>query len=44
LEIGPGGVLSGLVRRIAPDAAVARASDLETLTALRADGRYLEVR
>ncbi len=44
LEIGPGSVLSGLVRRIAPDAAVARASDLETLTALRADGRYLEAR
>jgi [acyl-carrier-protein] S-malonyltransferase len=43
LEVGPGGVLGGLVRRIAPQATVARVSDLGTLAALRDDGRYLEV-
>jgi [acyl-carrier-protein] S-malonyltransferase len=42
LEVGPGGVLGGLVRRIAPRATVARVSDLESLAALRDDGRYLE--
>jgi [acyl-carrier-protein] S-malonyltransferase len=42
LEVGPGGVLGGLVRRIAPQATVARVSDLESLAALRDDGRYLE--
>jgi len=38
LEIGSGSVLSGLVRRIAPQAAVARVSDLDTLTAFRVAG------
>lgn len=42
LEVGPGGVLGGLVRRIVPEASVARVSDAETLAALRNDGRYLE--
>jgi [acyl-carrier-protein] S-malonyltransferase len=42
LEVGPDGVLGGLVRRIAPQAIVARVSDLESLAALRDDGRYLE--
>jgi [acyl-carrier-protein] S-malonyltransferase len=42
LEVGPGAVLAGLVRRIEPDAQTARVSDMETLQALRADGRYLE--
>lgn len=42
LEVGPGSVLGGLVRRIVPDATVSRVSDLETLAALRNDGRYLE--
>ena len=42
LEVGPGGVLGGLVRRIAPQATVVRVSDLESLAALRDDGRYLE--
>ena len=31
LEVGPGNVLGGLIRRIAPEAAVARAGDLATL-------------
>lgn len=44
LEVGPGSVLSGLVRRIVPEAAVARVSDAETLAALRGDRRYLEAR
>jgi [acyl-carrier-protein] S-malonyltransferase len=42
LEIGPGAVLSGLVKRIEPRAQTSRVSDMETLTALREDGRYLE--
>lgn len=42
LEVGAGGVLSGLVRRIAPGAVVARVSDVATLASLRKDGRYLE--
>jgi [acyl-carrier-protein] S-malonyltransferase len=42
LEVGPGGVLGGLVRRITPQATVARVSDLESLAALRDNGRYLE--
>ncbi len=42
LEVGPGAVLTGLVKRIEPRAQTARVSDLETLQALRDDGRYLE--
>jgi [acyl-carrier-protein] S-malonyltransferase len=42
IEIGPGSVLSGLVRRIVPEATVARASDAETIDALRDDSRYWE--
>jgi [acyl-carrier-protein] S-malonyltransferase len=42
LEVGPGAVLTGLVKRIEPKAQTARVSDMETLSALRADGRYLE--
>ncbi len=42
LEIGPGSVLSGLVRRIAPQATVARVSDAATLAAAADDGTYLE--
>jgi len=42
LEVGPGSVLGGLVRRIVPEASVSRVSDAETLAALRNDGRYLE--
>ncbi len=42
LEVGPGTVLSGLVRRIAPQATVAGVSGLDSLAALRQDGRYLE--
>jgi [acyl-carrier-protein] S-malonyltransferase len=42
LEVGPGSVLSGLVRRIAPDATVARVADVETLATLREAGTYLE--
>jgi [acyl-carrier-protein] S-malonyltransferase len=42
LEAGPGAVLSGLVRRIAPQAGVASVSGLDSLAALRQDGRYLE--
>ncbi len=34
LEVGPGSVLSGLVARIAPEAATARAGDLESVAAL----------
>ena len=42
LEVGPGAVLTGLVRRIEPQAQTAHVSDMETLTALRESGRYLE--
>jgi [acyl-carrier-protein] S-malonyltransferase len=35
LEVGPGNVLSGLVRRIAPEASVAGVGDAQTLAALR---------
>jgi [acyl-carrier-protein] S-malonyltransferase len=42
LEVGPGAVLTGLVKRIEPQAQTARVSDMETLLALREDGRYLE--
>ena len=42
LEVGPGAVLTGLVKRIEPQAQTAHVSDMETLTALRQDGRYLE--
>ena len=42
LEVGPGAVLTGLVRRIEPQAQTAHVSDMETLNALRQDGRYLE--
>jgi len=44
LEIGSGGVLSGLVRRIAPQATVSRVSDVETLAALRETETYLKSR
>jgi malonyl CoA-acyl carrier protein transacylase len=43
LEVGPGSVLSGLVKRIAPEATVARAADADTIGALRDDSRYWEV-
>ena len=43
LEVGPGSVLSGLVKRIAPEATVARAADADTIGALRDDCRYWEV-
>ena len=42
VEVGPGAVLTGLVKRIEPQAQTAHVSDMETLTALRQDGRYLE--
>jgi [acyl-carrier-protein] S-malonyltransferase len=42
LEVGPGAVLTGLVKRIEPQAQTAHVSDMETLVALRDDGRYLE--
>jgi [acyl-carrier-protein] S-malonyltransferase len=42
LEVGPGAVLTGLVKRIEPQAQTARVSDMETLTALRESGLYLE--
>jgi [acyl-carrier-protein] S-malonyltransferase len=42
LEVGPGGVLSGLVKRIVPEATVARVGDAETIVALREDRRYWE--
>jgi [acyl-carrier-protein] S-malonyltransferase len=41
LEVGPGAVLTGLVKRIEPQAQTTRVSDMETLTALRESG-YLE--
>jgi [acyl-carrier-protein] S-malonyltransferase len=43
LEVGPGSVLSGLVRRITPEASVARAADLDSIGALREDADYWEV-
>jgi [acyl-carrier-protein] S-malonyltransferase len=43
LEVGPGSVLSGLVKRIAPEATVARAADADTIGELREDPRYWEV-
>lgn len=43
LEVGPGSVLSGLVRRIIPEASVARAADLDSIGALREDADYWEV-
>ncbi len=42
LEVGPGAVLTGLVKRIEPQAQTAHVSGMETLLALREDGRYLE--
>ena len=42
LEVGPGAVLTGLVKRIESQAQTAHVSDMETLVALRDDGRYLE--
>ena len=42
LEVGPGSVLTGLVKRIEQRAQVTRVYDMETLAALRVDGRYLE--
>jgi [acyl-carrier-protein] S-malonyltransferase len=42
LEVGPGAVLTGLVKRIEPQAQTANVSGMETLLALREDGRYLE--
>jgi [acyl-carrier-protein] S-malonyltransferase len=42
LEVGPGSVLAGLVRRIVPEATVGRVSDAETLAAVRNDGRFWE--
>jgi len=42
VEVGPGAVLTGLVKRIEPQAQTAHVSDMETLAALRQDGRYLE--
>jgi [acyl-carrier-protein] S-malonyltransferase len=42
LEVGPGAVLTGLVKRIQPQAEAVRVSDAETYAAVRADGRYLE--
>ena len=44
LEVGSGNVLSGLVKRITPEAAVVRAADVETLTTLREAGTYLEAK
>ena len=43
LEVGPGSVLNGLVKRIAPEATAARAADADTIGALRDDSRYWEV-
>jgi [acyl-carrier-protein] S-malonyltransferase len=37
LEVGAGSVLSGLVTRIAPEAATARAGDLDSVAALRSE-------
>ena len=44
LELGSGNVLSGLVRRIVPEATVARVADVETLAAVRDTGMYLKAR
>jgi [acyl-carrier-protein] S-malonyltransferase len=43
LEVGPGSVLSGLVKRIAPEVTVARAADADSIAALREDAGYWEV-
>ena len=40
LEVGPGSVLSGLVKRIAPEVTVARAADADSIEALREDAGY----
>lgn len=37
LEVGPGSVLGGLVKRIAPEAATASAGDLDSVAALRSE-------
>ena len=42
LEIGSGSVLTGLAKRILPEAAVGRVADVETLAAMRESGTYLE--
>ncbi len=42
LEVGPGSVLAGLVRRIVPEATVSRVSDAETLATMLNDGRFRE--
>ena len=42
LEVGPGNVLGGLIRRTVPEASVLRVSDVETLAALRNDDSILE--
>jgi [acyl-carrier-protein] S-malonyltransferase len=41
-EVGPGSVLAGLVKRIAPQATVNRVSDAATLGSLQGDGREVE--
>ena len=43
LEVGPGSVLSGLVKRIVPEATVARAADADSIGELREDPRYWEI-
>lgn len=42
LEVGPGSVLGGLVKRIAPEAAAARAGDRESIAALESEARERE--
>ncbi len=42
LEVGPGSVLSGLVKRIAPDAKVSQAGDVDSIDAFLEDGHYVE--
>ena len=42
LELGAGSVLTGLVKRIAPEAFASRVSDVETLATLRQSHTYLE--
>jgi [acyl-carrier-protein] S-malonyltransferase len=42
LEVGSGSVLSGLVRRIAPEVTVSRVADVATLAAFRGTGTRLE--
>lgn len=44
LEVGPGSVLSGLAKRIAPEATVSRVADVHTLAGLREAGTYLEAK